>query len=461
MARQEQMRDQNLAVTLRTIVDAVRPSRAPRWQRRRVLRAGRSRGWSTSWSRAVSCASSSPRRRFARAVRRCRSSRSAGPSPASAWRSTSTTSACSCSTCRGRCWPSTWSSTTCAARTPPRCSDGSRSWRTRSSRPRRTCPSPAPCWRSRAWSTGSPDRCAPRLASGWRDVDVVALLGDGDGAVRAGWRTRPTSRPAPRRTRAGGGSFVYVSGEIGIGGAIVLDGQICSAAARLERRDRAHPGGRGARSRSRPARTPCCATPGSTRRRGWTCCSTRSPRETRGPAPSVAQAGRALGDALAAAVNVVDVGEVVLGGTFGELFDHVHEAVQEQLDTSVIFAPWAPLDGVAGPGRCPPAMTGAALAVLGDRARRSRRVAPSPSAVGSSPVSSLWIGTYPVAGAGTPVGLGEGIWRVDLVDGVLRDAASGRRDPVAVLPRAAPERPGAVRRERADGRHGQRVRRGR
>ena len=37
-------------------------------------------------------------------------------------------------------------------------------------------------------------------------------------------------------------------------------------------------------------------------------------------------------------------------------------------------------------------------------------------------MSSLWIGTSPVAGAGTPVGLGEGIWRVDLVDGVLRDA---------------------------------------
>lgn len=26
----------------------------------------------------------------------------------------------------------------------------------------------------------------------------------------------------------------------------------------------------------------------------------------------------------------------------------------------------------------------------------------------------LWIGTYPVAGAGTPTGLGEGVWRVDL-----------------------------------------------
>ncbi|WP_034610802.1 beta-propeller fold lactonase family protein [Cellulomonas sp. URHD0024] len=37
-------------------------------------------------------------------------------------------------------------------------------------------------------------------------------------------------------------------------------------------------------------------------------------------------------------------------------------------------------------------------------------------------MSSLWIGTYPVAGAGTPVGQGEGIWRADLVDGVLQDA---------------------------------------
>ncbi|WP_421742171.1 lactonase family protein [Cellulomonas sp.] len=32
----------------------------------------------------------------------------------------------------------------------------------------------------------------------------------------------------------------------------------------------------------------------------------------------------------------------------------------------------------------------------------------------SAQQTPLWIGTYPVAGAGTPVGLGEGIWRVDL-----------------------------------------------
>lgn len=45
--------------------------------------------------------------------------------------------------------------------------------------------------------------------------------------------------------------------------------------------------------------------------------------------------------------------------------------------------------------------------------------------------TSLWIGTYPAAGAGTPAGLGEGVWRVDV------DASSGRpaaAELVAVTP---------------------------
>ena len=39
-------------------------------------------------------------------------------------------------------------------------------------------------------------------------------------------------------------------------------------------------------------------------------------------------------------------------------------------------------------------------------------------------VTSLWIGTYPEAGAGTPVGQGEGVWSVELDDetGALTDA---------------------------------------
>ena len=49
----------------------------------------------------------------------------------------------------------------------------------------------------------------------------------------------------------------------------------------------------------------------------------------------------------------------------------------------------------------------------------------------SAQQTPLWIGTYPVAGAGTPVGLGEGIWRVDLdpTTGALSNARQ-----VAVTP---------------------------
>ncbi|MFS0702051.1 lactonase family protein [Cellulomonas sp. 179-A 4D5 NHS] len=46
--------------------------------------------------------------------------------------------------------------------------------------------------------------------------------------------------------------------------------------------------------------------------------------------------------------------------------------------------------------------------------------APAPTAESRD----LWVGTYPAAGAGTPAGLGEGVWRVtlDLATGGLRDA---------------------------------------
>ncbi|MGN8245102.1 lactonase family protein [Cellulomonas soli] len=43
----------------------------------------------------------------------------------------------------------------------------------------------------------------------------------------------------------------------------------------------------------------------------------------------------------------------------------------------------------------------------------------------------LWVGTYPVAGAGTPTGLGEGIWRVDLDPAT---GALGRPRQVVVTP---------------------------
>ena len=139
----------------------------------------------------------------------------------------------------------------------------------------------------------------------------------------------------------------------------------------------------------------------------------------RARAPPSRRPGERSASRSATSVNVVDVGEVVLGGTFGQLFDHVHDAVQERLDALGDLRAVGAADGLARPGPARyPAMTGARA--RGPAATRARRT-PAPGslsaggrAVGSSPVSSLWIGTYPVAGAGTPVGLGEGIWRVDL-----------------------------------------------
>ena len=74
---------------------------------------------------------------------------------------------------------------------------------------------------------------APNL--GWSDLDVPADLLDEAATgrpVRCGWTTRPTS--AARRRGAGrrpGGpgrlaDFLYLSGEVGIGGAVVVDGRV-------------------------------------------------------------------------------------------------------------------------------------------------------------------------------------------------------------------------------------------
>ncbi|MGW6130092.1 lactonase family protein [Cellulomonas sp. NPDC055163] len=48
----------------------------------------------------------------------------------------------------------------------------------------------------------------------------------------------------------------------------------------------------------------------------------------------------------------------------------------------------------------------------------------APASAPSAASRDLWVGTYPAAGAGTPAGLGEGVWRVtlDVATGELRDA---------------------------------------
>ncbi len=191
---------------------------------------------------------------------------------------------------------------------------------------------------------------------------MLALLGDEGPGTRLANEGNLAAR-AESHAR-GGGSFVYVSGEIGIGGALVLDGRLFPGrrgwsgeighilvdGVGLEEQ-----AGQDAMLRN------AGLDPGA---RLEALVAALDAGDARALA-SVTQAGRALGVALAAAVNVVDVGEVVLGGTFGLLYDYVRDEVQAQLDASVVFAPWAPLTVSQARAGAYPAMTGAALAVLG------------------------------------------------------------------------------------------------
>ncbi|MFD6137799.1 ROK family protein [Isoptericola sp. NPDC056618] len=79
---------------------------------------------------------------------------------------------------------------------------------------------------------------------------------------------------------------------------------------------------------------------------------------------TVGRAGRALGAALATFVNLVDVSTIVLGGAYAELFGWVGHVVGGVVEERALAAPFAPVDvrpAAAGPHA---ALTGGAREVL-------------------------------------------------------------------------------------------------
>ncbi|KGM10898.1 ROK family transcriptional regulator [Cellulomonas bogoriensis] len=217
-----------------------------------------------------------------------------------------------------------------------------------------------------------PLRVAPNL--GWREVDVVGLLAAHP--VLAGMPPRLMNEAnlaaraeAHARRVSGPTSFVYVSGEVGVGGAIVLDGTIFGGRHGwsgeighlvLGTSGAFEDGGtlesfagqdailaRAGLARSTSVQDLLAAAAGDEAVRGV-----------------LADAGRALGTALANVVNIVDVHHVVLGGIYAQLAEHLREPVVEQLRRRVITAQWSTVElSVAVAGQFP-AMTGGALAVL-------------------------------------------------------------------------------------------------
>jgi len=209
---------------------------------------------------------------------------------------------------------------------------------------------------------------APNL--GWREVDVVGLLA---GASRVFAEHRPAlaneadlAALAEARVRRPDGqpSFVFVSGEIGIGAAIVLDGRVFGGrhgwAGEL-----GHTLVAGARQLEQVAgQDAMLRAAGLEREVGVAPLVAALEADDPAARAAVDAAGEALGVALANVVNTVDVPHVVLGGTYARLADHLTAPVLAALQAHVLAAPWAPPSVDTARAGDLPALTGAAHAVL-------------------------------------------------------------------------------------------------
>jgi predicted NBD/HSP70 family sugar kinase len=227
---------------------------------------------------------------------------------------------------------------------------------------------------------------APNL--GWSDLEPAALLDDdavGGKPLRIGneadLAARTVAQVAPGRPGRLA-DFIYLSGEIGIGGAAVVDGQVMSG--------RHGWAGEVGHVCVDPDGPPCrCGSTGCLEqyagRRALLAAAGLAPEAT--PAElaervrsgdssaknAVASAARALGIALAGVVNVLDIPAIVLGGHLGQITDLLRPDLEQQLRQRVLSARWVAPTIEAADGDPAPGATGAAqlelTAVLANPAR--------------------------------------------------------------------------------------------
>jgi predicted NBD/HSP70 family sugar kinase len=218
---------------------------------------------------------------------------------------------------------------------------------------------------------------APNL--GWSDLRPVELLGSvlPDGLVpvlgnEADLAARMVADAAPGRPGEHR-DFLYLSGQIGIGGAAVLGGTVvggssgwagelghvcvdpdgpacrCGSTGCLEQYAGRH-------ALFTAARLPPDAAPGELADRV---------RSGDGAArQALDTATWALGIALAGVVNVLDIPTVVLGGHLGELADLLRPDLERRLASRVLSARWRRPTVHAADGHVAPAASGAALRAL-------------------------------------------------------------------------------------------------
>jgi predicted NBD/HSP70 family sugar kinase len=226
-------------------------------------------------------------------------------------------------------------------------------------------------------------RRAPNLP-GWRAIDLAAAFGT---ALQLPVTADNEANLAALAQLWFGDStrsrdFVLVSGEIGIGAGIILDG-------RLYRGVRGHAGELG-HVVVDPAGPPCgCGANGCLEQvagqeallaRAGIVGETGTPLAA--PAGAIAEltararagdrrarealraAGTALGIAIAGLVNVVDVPVVVLGGLYARLGEWLVDPIRAELDRRVVSREWAPVEIAVSDFGSDAAVRGAAGSVI-------------------------------------------------------------------------------------------------
>jgi predicted NBD/HSP70 family sugar kinase len=191
-------------------------------------------------------------------------------------------------------------------------------------------------------------RLAPNL--GWRDVDVRPALArleplsvENEANLAALGELDAWPGPAPA-------SFLYVSGEIGVGAGIVLDGRLFRGA-RGFGGELGHvtisPDGPACRCGARGCLEAYANQEALLTRAGLdgdvTGLATLAGSGTPEALAALDDAGAAIGVAAADVVNLLDVDTVVLGGIYAPLAPWLIEPVRREIARRSLAAPWAPV----------------------------------------------------------------------------------------------------------------------
>ncbi|WP_030439764.1 ROK family transcriptional regulator [Actinoplanes subtropicus] len=185
-------------------------------------------------------------------------------------------------------------------------------------------------------------RVAPNL--GWQDVAVPALL---PGLADLPLIVDNEANLAALASSEGEPTYLYVSGEIGIGAGIVLDGELY----------------RGVRGWSGEIGHVTVFPDGRPCRCGANGCLEQYAGQEHVEADAELAAS-ALGIALAAVVNLLDIGVIVLGGAYAPQFARLRGGIEAELGRRVLTSGLAPIKLRAAALGADAAMRGAADAVI-------------------------------------------------------------------------------------------------